>query len=67
MKAVNNSEVTGHNRTIRLTEIGGKYLQELDIIVMYREPVASRVDAAVTLDNEVIPTLIRLINVGRPS
>lgn len=66
MKAENTT--TGHNRTIRLTEIpdnGKGSLRELVITINYKlfgdnDPYT--VDKAVTLDGVVIPTIIEAIN-----
>lgn len=62
MKADNTS--TPHNRTIRLTEIEGGELSELDITINYTKvPNDDKVVyKAVTLDGVVIPALIKAIN-----
>lgn len=60
MKADNRYEVTGHNRTILVTEIDGAPLGELSVTVGY----TGQGDASkgVTLDGFVIPAIMKGIN-----
>lgn len=62
MKAENTT--TGHNRTIRFTDIPGDELHEMLITVNYVPiPVEDGVvHKAVTLDKTVIPAIIEAVN-----
>lgn len=68
MKAQN--DTTGHNRTIRITEIPEhphRYLSEMSITIGYlREGDGSIIDKAVTLDNVIIPAIIEALNKHGP-
>jgi hypothetical protein len=56
------NQITNDNRIIRLTEIGGRYGESLDIVCNYPTDVESRCDSACLLDNDVIPKIVKLIN-----
>ena len=66
MKAENTT--TDHNRTLRLTEIPGDILSEMQICISYPKIQnegnggPSTVENAVTLDKFVIPAIIDAIN-----
>lgn len=62
MKAENDS--TPHNRTIKLTEIGGEYLHELEIYVNYTSTPndGGMAEKGCTLDKIVVPAIIEAIN-----
>lgn len=67
MKADNSFEVTGHNRTILLTEIDGAlngYLDELKITINYVQKPndGNTILKACTLDKLVIPAIIAALN-----
>ncbi len=66
MKAEN--VTTGHNRTIRLTEIPGDELKTLLITITYVEVTndGGVIYKAVTLDNVVIPLIMAAINERGP-
>lgn len=64
MKANNDSAITGHNRTIKLTEIPGD-LNEMYITINYTFSLSDGdrvMSKAIALDSVVIPTIVRLIN-----
>jgi hypothetical protein len=58
MKAENTT--TGHNRTIKITEIPGPYLNKLTITVNYVD--GGCVVKARTLDSIIIPEIIKALN-----
>ena len=62
MQADNKS--TGSNRFIKLTEMNGRYLDEMEIEIRYRGEAS--VTKAVTLDKEVIPRIMELLNTPFP-
>lgn len=63
MKADNNHNTTGHNRTIRFSDYQTKYAddpQTLDVRLMYTGEANAA--SAVVLDGVIIPELVRAVN-----
>lgn len=61
------NETTGHNRTLRLTGIEGDrrkcgVLPELTITISYVNDDGHGIYKAITLDNVVIPAIIKALN-----
>lgn len=57
MNATNNPDVTGHNRTIRFSEIPDEQIKILDVKVNY--VVESNLAPALVLDGIIIPQIMR--------
>lgn len=67
MKATNKFEITGHNRTIKVTEIPTNQpgdLSELTIQITYTKNTneGAVIDKAIALDTHVIPAIIKALN-----